>query len=249
MGEIEYKLLRPNGAQKSKFLEFKFNRVVEGGKTTQIMVTVLDSTSRIALTRQITENETKAKSQIEMLFGIMHLDPPILAEFLNHAKSEVAMMLNLLEAEQFGSHAGESSTERSDRYLRLLQKISRSIHLIKGNAAMLRLSYFEDLANRLEEKIATVRAGPALSGEQFLPITSGLASLLDQIGYDPRFDYPALIDAKVFGKEAGESGQTDFGPLVDLAEEIAQRNGKKVRVDLQIKDGLDSFTESFAGAD
>ena len=238
LGEIEYKLIRPSGAQQSKFLEFRFNRVVEGGKTTQIMVTVLDSTSRIALTRQISENETKAKSQIEMLFGIMHLDPPILAEFLNHAKSEVTMMLNLLEAEQYGSHAGESGAERSERYLRLLQKISRSIHLIKGNAAMLRLSYFEDLANRLEEKIATVRSGPASSGEQFLPITSGLASLLDQIGMTHDLITRLLSMQKVFGKEAGESGQTDFAPLVELAEEIAQRNGKQVRVDLQIKDGL-----------
>ena len=238
LGAIEYKELRPKGPPHSKFLEFRFNRVVEGGKTTQIMVTVLDSTSRIALTRQITENETKAKSQIEMLFGIMHLDPPILAEFLNHAKSEVTAMLNLLEAEQFGSHAGESGTERSDRYLRLLQKISRSIHLIKGNAAMLRLSYFEDLANRLEEKIATVRGGSALSGEQFLPITTGLGSLLDQIGMTHALISRLLSMQKVFGKGAGESSQTDFGPLVELAEEIAQRNGKQVRVDLQIKDGL-----------
>ena len=227
LGAIEYKELRPKGAPHSKFLEFRFNRVVEGGKTTQIMVTVLDSTSRIALTRQISENETKAKSQIEMLFGIMHLDPPILAEFLNHAKSEVTAMLNLLEAEQFGSHAGESGTERSDRYLRLLQKISRSIHLIKGNAAMLRLSYFEDLANRLEEKIATVRGGSALSGEQFLPITTGLASLLDQIGMTHALISRLLSMQKVFGKGSGESGQTDFGPLVELAEEIAQRNGKQ----------------------
>jgi two-component system chemotaxis sensor kinase CheA len=238
LGEIEFKEIRPNGVQRSKFLEFKFNRVVEGGKTTQIMVTVLDSTSRIALTRQISENETKAKSQIEMLFGIMHLDPPILAEFLNHAKSEVTVMLNLLEAEQFGSHAGESNTERSGRYLRLLQKISRSIHLIKGNAAMLRLSYFEDLANRLEEKIATVRRDGALSGEQFLPITTGLASLLDQIGMTHDLITRLLSMQKVFGKEAGESGQTDFAPLVQLAEEIAQRNGKQVRVDVQMKDGL-----------
>ena len=97
-------------------------------------------------------------------------------------------MLNLLEAEQFGSHAGESSTERSDRYLRLLQKISRSIHLIKGNAAMLRLSYFEDLANRLEEKIATVRGGSALSWRTIFADHDrfGLASGPDW--HDPRFD-------------------------------------------------------------
>src|SRR5215471_13583020 len=158
LGEIEFRVVQPTGAQRSKFLEFRFNRVDEGGKTTQIMVTVLDATSRIALTKQIKENEAKAKNQIEMLFGIMHLDPPILGEFLNHARTEITGMLDLLEAEQFGSHAGELGSERSDRYLRLLQKISRSIHLIKGNAAMLRLSYFENLANRIEEKIAVVRA-------------------------------------------------------------------------------------------
>jgi two-component system chemotaxis sensor kinase CheA len=43
---------------------------------------------------------------------------------------------------------------------------------------------------------------------------------------------------KVFGKAPSVGVQTDFTPLVQLAEEIAQRNGKQVRVDLQIKDGL-----------
>jgi signal transduction histidine kinase/HAMP domain-containing protein len=238
LGEIEYRVLRPKGTLFTKFLEFRFNRVVEGGKTTQIMVTVLDSTSRIALARQIQENESKAKSQIEMLFGIMHLDPPILAEFMNHAKSEVTAMLNLLEAEQFGSRPGESASDRANRYLRLLQRISRSIHLIKGNAAMLRLSYFEDLANRLEEKIAVVRAASGLSGEQFLPITSGLASFLDQIGMTHDLIGRLLSMQRVFGKKQEETGQTDFEPLVDLAEEIAERNGKQVNVELEIDESV-----------
>ena len=238
LSEIEYQILRAKGAYRSKFLEFRFNRVVEGGKTTQIMVTTLDLTSRIALAKQIKENETKAKSQIEMLFGIMHLDPPILAEFLNHAKSEIIRMLSLLEAEQYGSHVDESSKERSERYLRLLQKISRAIHLIKGNAAMLRLSYFEDLANELEEKIATVRGNASLAGEQFLPITTGLASLLDQIEMTHDLIGRLLSMQKVFGKSPGDGAQTDFTPLVQLAEEIAERNGKQVRVDLQVRDGL-----------
>ena len=236
--EVEYRILRPKGAQTSKFLVFRFNRVVEGGKTTQIMVTARDLTSGIALARQIKENETKTKSQIEMLFGIMHLDPPILAEFLNHAKSEIGGLSKLLEAEQFGSHADESSKERSERYLRLLQKISRSIHLIKGNAAMLRLSYFEDLANQLEETIASVRNSSSLAGEQFLPITTSLATLLDQIDMTHDLIGRLLSMQKVFGSGAGAGVQSDFTPLVELAEEVAERNGRQVRVSLQIKDGL-----------
>ncbi len=238
LGEIEYRVSRGKDSSSTKFLEFRFNRVVEGGKTTQIMVTVLDSTSKIALARQIQENESKAKSQIEMLFGIMHLDPPILAEFMNHAKSEVTAMLNLLEAEQFGSRPGESGSDRANRYQRLLQKISRSIHLIKGNAAMLRLSYFEDLANRLEETIAAVRGVSGLSGEQFLPITSGLATFLDQIGLTHDLIGRLVSMQRVFGKKHGEADQTDFTPLVDLAEEIAERNNKQVNVELDIEEHL-----------
>jgi HAMP domain-containing protein/signal transduction histidine kinase len=236
--EVEYQILQPKGAERSKFLGFRFNRVVEGGRTTQIMVTTQDLTSRISLARQIKENQTKAQSQIEMLFGIMHLDPPILGEFLNHAKSEIDGMLSLLEAEQFGSHADESSKQRSERYLRLLQKISRSIHLIKGNAAMLRLSYFEDLANQLEETIASVRNNASLAGEQFLPITTSLAVLRDQIDMTHDLIGRLLSMQKVFGKESRGDSNNDFTPLVELAQEIAERNGKQVRVNLQITDGL-----------
>jgi signal transduction histidine kinase/HAMP domain-containing protein len=237
LGEIEYRILQPKGTQRSKFLEFRFNRTVEAGDATQIMVTVLDSTSRIALTRQIKENEAKAKSQIEMLFGIMHLDPPVLGEFLNHTKTEISGMLGLLEAEQFGSYAGEVGADRSERYLRLLQKISRSIHLIKGNAAMLRLSYFEHLANQLEEKISAVRAQSAPTGEQFLPITTGLGSLLDQIGMTHDLISRLLSMQRVFGGTTRDD-QNDFSPLIALAGEIAERHGKQVRVDLQIENGL-----------
>src|SRR4029077_9987733 len=143
------------------------------------------------------------------------------------------------EAEQFGSHAGELSNERSDRYLRLLQKISRSIHLVKGNAAMLRLSYFENLANEIEDKVAAVRANKSLAGEQFLPITTGLASLLDQIGMTHDLIGRLLSMQKVFGKSAGDADQNDFTPLCSLADEIVQRNGKQVRVYLRIEDGLE----------
>jgi HAMP domain-containing protein/signal transduction histidine kinase len=239
LGEIEYRVQKGHEAASTKFLEFKFNRIVEGGRTTQIMVTVRDSTSRIALAKQIQETQSKSESQIEMLFGIMHLDPPILAEFLNHAKSEVTAMLNLLEAEQFGSRAGESAGDRSERYLRLLQKIARSIHLIKGNAAMLRLSYFEDLANQLEEKIDEVRRGSSLTGEQFLPITTGLGSLLDQIGMTHDLIGRLLSMQRVFGRKQTDLSENDFTPLIHLAEEIAERNGKQVNVELRIEKDLE----------
>ena len=236
--EVEFQNRVEGGRIRSKFLEFRFNRVIEAGGTTQIMVTVLDSTSRISLSRQIQENEAKAKSQIEMVFGVMHVDPPVLSEFLDHADAEIAEILRLLEAEQFASCEPESESQRSTRYERLLQKISRSIHLVKGNAAMLRLAYFEDLAHELEEKIAAVRTNGLVSGENFLPITTGTASLLDQVGMTRDLIQRLGAMQEVFGKGEKLRDASDFAPLVDLAGDIAARNGKQVRVTLEIASDL-----------
>ena len=179
--EVEYNIRDGNSRSPVKIVEFQFNRVFDQGKITQIMVTVLDSTTEILLSRQIRENEVKARSLIEMLFGIIHIDAAILAEFLDHTEEQIGELLRALESEQYGGRADESSADRSSRYQRLLEKLSRSIHLLKGNASMIHLSYFEKLASDLEDKIAAVRTGKTISGEEFLPITSGLASIVDQV--------------------------------------------------------------------
>ncbi|MBV9672083.1 MAG: HAMP domain-containing protein, partial [Verrucomicrobia bacterium] len=181
LSEVEFQYVNAAGLQCSKFLDFRFNRIMDQGKTTQIMVTTVDSTSRISLKKEIRENEAKAESQITTLFGIMHVEPILLLHFLDNTKDEILGILRMLEQEQFGSNATETSAQRSGRYLRLVKRISRSIHLIKGNAAMLRLSYFENLANQLEEKLSVVRGNSSASGESFLPITTGLASFLDRV--------------------------------------------------------------------
>jgi chemotaxis protein histidine kinase CheA len=229
LSEVEYRIIDQQGSTQTKFLEFRFNRVVEAGKTIQVMVTVVDATSRIALGKQIRENEARARSQIEMLFGILHVEPSLLAEFLRSADAEISGMLGLLEAQHYESDSAQSNAERSNRYTELLNKISRSIHLIKGNAGMLRLSYFESLANELEERLAALRGKQNLSGEQFLPITSGLASLLEQT------KMAGELVTRLFSKEAVRTeGKIDFQPLADLAKEIADRAGKKVRVEVDI---------------
>ena len=179
--EVEYNIRDENSRSPVKIVEFQFNRVFDQGKITQIMVTVLDSTTEILLSRQIRENEVKARSLIEMLFGIIHIDAAILAEFLDHTEEQIGELLRALESEQYASRSEESSVDRSSRYQRLLEKLSRSIHLLKGNASMIHLSYFEKLASDLEDKIATVRTAKTIAGEEFLPITSGLASIVDQV--------------------------------------------------------------------
>jgi signal transduction histidine kinase/HAMP domain-containing protein len=226
--EIEYHEHAEGARSRVKFVEFRFNRVFDQGKITQIMVTVLDSTTKILLSRQVRDNEAKAKSQIEMLFGIIHIDPAVLADFLDQTDTQIAETLRALESEQYGSATGESSVDRTSRYKRLLEKIARSIHLLRGNASMIKLTYFEKLAGDLEGKIGAVRAGKTISGEDFLPITTNLAFIVDQVGMTRDLIQRLVAMQIAFG---GKQKMGDrFGRLTDFARTVAERNGKRVHV-------------------
>ncbi len=223
--EVEYNIRDGNSRSPVKIVEFQFNRVFDQGKITQIMVTVLDSTTEILLSRQIRENEVKARSLIEMLFGIIHIDAAILAEFLDHTEEQIGELLRALESEQYASRSEESSADRSSRYQRLLEKLSRSIHLLKGNASMIHLSYFEKLASDLEDKIATVRTGKTIAGEEFLPITSGLASIVDQVNLTRDLVQRLIAMQTTFAKKEPvekKTGSDEFSQTVtSLVDQVA----------------------------
>jgi len=223
--EVEYNIRDENSRSPVKIVEFQFNRVFDQGKITQIMVTVLDSTTEILLSRQIRENEVKARSLIEMLFGIIHIDAAILAEFLDHTEKQIGELLRALESEQYASRSEESSADRSSRYQRLLEKLSRSIHLLKGNASMIHLSYFEKLASDLEDKIATVRTGKTIAGEEFLPITSGLASIVDQVNLTRDLVQRLIAMQTTFAKKEPvekKTGPHEFSQTVtSLVDQVA----------------------------
>ncbi|MBV9489730.1 MAG: HAMP domain-containing protein [Verrucomicrobia bacterium] len=241
--EVEFHLIDEVRRLRTKFLEFSFNRVLEAGEITQIMVTVVDATSRISLSRQIRENKVTAQLQIEMLFGILHVEPKVLSEFLEHADREIREVLEHLEAEQHERRPAESASEREQRYARLLQRIGRSMHIIKGNAAMLRLSYFETLAHELEDKIGAAKQKTQLTGEHFLPITTALASFLDQLKMTRDLIERLVSMQGVFGRNQGLRKDGDFGGLVNLAADVANRNAKQVCVKLDVEPDLLTLPE------
>src|SRR5215471_1911763 len=108
---------------------------------------------------------------------------------------------------------------------------------------MLQLSYFQDLAHQLEKKIAALRTNTLVSGEDFLPITTGTASLLDQIGMTRDLIVRLSAMQEVFGKGQKRQGVGDFVPLIDLARDIAARNAKQVLVTLEIASDLGRLPE------
>ncbi len=181
LNEVEVSQDDGQGGFRTRVLEFRFNRVVEAGEIRQILVTVQDITSRVILGREILEAENRAKQQVDLLFGLMHVDPRQLKDFLTHAEADLGQIQVALKSEEARSMEHEGADERTYRYKNLLSRIYRTVHLVKGNAAVLQLGFFERQAHELENRIEGLRTKDEIRGEDFLEVTVGLAGLLEQL--------------------------------------------------------------------
>jgi HAMP domain-containing protein/HPt (histidine-containing phosphotransfer) domain-containing protein len=179
--EVELQMDDGRGGFKTQVLEFRFSRVIENDAVSYVMVTAMDVTSRVLLTRQIKEAEKKASAQVELLFGIMHVDPPALREFLDVSREHLEKVSFLLKDEQSRVAEGETPAQRTERYRSLLARIQRPVHLLKGNAAVLRIEFFEQRAHGFEDTIQRVAAKTKILGEDFVPVTNQLGELINVI--------------------------------------------------------------------
>jgi len=158
--------------QKSKFLAFQFARVRnKDRKLMHLLVTVKDVTAQVMLERELEESQKQAKEQMNLLLGILHVEPSVLSEFLNRADHSLREINDTLKRYGTKRHA------REDQYSRVLQDIFPVVHALKGEAAMLDLKLFEEKAHKFEDTISELRGRPTLSGNHLL----GLAVTLDKL--------------------------------------------------------------------
>src|SRR5258708_9379417 len=175
----------------------------------------------------------------------MQVNPRTVEEFLTHTETQTDMMIKALEAGQFASKTGETAEQRSGRYSRLLQTILRSLHLVKGNATVIHLSYFENLANQLEEEVVEIKAAEVISGEHFLPIATGLGQMQDRINMTRELIDPLLEMQKVFSHKL-TTHNGEFDALAARADGVARRSGKRVHVTFHFFANLPTKPNSLA---
>ncbi|RMI27466.1 MAG: PAS domain S-box protein, partial [Calditrichaeota bacterium] len=87
--EVEVFFEDGNGQYRSKFLSFQFRRIMEEGEITGLLVSVTDVTRRVQLARQLEATESRAKQQMELLLGIIHIEPAMMADFLESVEKEL----------------------------------------------------------------------------------------------------------------------------------------------------------------
>lgn len=152
----------------SKILSFSFNRIPnEDGVIERVLVTVRDITTRIRLEEELANSKAKAKEQADLMFGILHIDPQRLREFLEQTDQR----LNSINQQLRQSETGSGNLKK------LVGDIFREIHAVKGDAGLLGLDLFEETVHAFEDKLNEMRDRPNLSGPDFVGLTIDLNDL------------------------------------------------------------------------
>lgn len=265
LNEVEVHFDNPAGGFDTHFLEFDFNRVKSEGNLSHLLVTVNDVTKRVMLSRELQESQEKAQAQLDLLLRILHVEPDSLTSFLSDADVSLKMVNSILK-----EPAREESAFRAK-----IDGIYRQVHAVKGEAAALGLKTVEQRAHAFEESLNELKARPALSGSDFLPLVVKLDDLFNHLA-QVREMLSRLVDLhqaiatrrtaggghveaeKVDQWLAGKQDAPDFASstnadasaglertLEDLASRVASSQSKRVALRCS---GLDVVPESYRRA-
>lgn len=169
LNNVEIHQVQGAGEMGTRYLQFGFNRVREGGRITHLLVTANDITRRVKLEHELKATEERARGQMGMLVEILQVDPSDMHRFLQ-AANEGLHHIN----SQLMDQAGDKAEHK-------INAIYRITHRLKGDAGALGLSILATPFHELEDVLSGLRGRSSVSGEDFLPITVHLKALFEQL--------------------------------------------------------------------
>src|SRR6516164_2674850 len=76
LGQLEITMENQYGGKETRYLQFDFHRVMgHKGVIKDVLCSVADITSSVLLARELQESQENANSQLDMMLGMMHVDP------------------------------------------------------------------------------------------------------------------------------------------------------------------------------
>jgi HPt (histidine-containing phosphotransfer) domain-containing protein len=167
-GELQIPVENGRGDRDTRHLQLNFHRVVDASGVKHVLVSVADVTSSVLLTRELVEAQKNADSQVDMLLGVMQIDPLQLAAFLDATEAGLQLVNAVLK-----------ESARTDGEFRVkLDRLLRELHAIKGDASALGISGVAQRAHRFEDLLSELKERSELSGVDFLPLVLRLDELL-----------------------------------------------------------------------
>jgi ligand-binding sensor domain-containing protein/HPt (histidine-containing phosphotransfer) domain-containing protein len=204
-----------------KYLTFNFRNIeTDKHDEREIMITIRDITEQTILEQKLKESQEEAKRQMDSLVGILHIDPPMLREFIVSASEELEYVESLLQIDKMVKLNNET-----------LKDIYRSIHSIKGNASLLAFKVFAEQAHHFEDKISELEEKETLQKSDLNVLKSELdkiKKLLNEV--NGLLDRIGKIHEQMRPKRSYER-EVLLNSLTNLVNQTAKDEGKKAKLD------------------
>src|SRR5580765_1914969 len=168
LGQLEITMENGHGGRETRYLQFDFHRVMGPEGIKHVLCAVGDITSSVLLARELHDSQENANAQLDMMLGMMHVDPLQLISFLDTAETGLKLVNTILK-----------EPARTDaEFRKKLTGLFRELHSIKGEASALNLKSVATRVHALEDMVSDCKKRPELSGNDFLPLVLKLDDLL-----------------------------------------------------------------------
>jgi len=217
--EVHYRSSPLDPASKSRFLDFSFNRVVERDGVKHILVTANDVTQKVVLMKELEKSELNNVVQIGLLLDMLNVNPVQLREFIDKTENQLHGINRILKNQD-----GQSALD-------LVNEIYALVHTIKGNAAVINMSLFEQRMHDFEDAISSiVDRSQTIDGQDFLSLTIKLDASMQLISIVRNFVERMMEINRTFASDntAPVLSVSDFE---QLAYRISNDKGKKIELD------------------
>src|SRR5205085_9323983 len=249
LGHLEVKIDNGHGGRETSYLQFDFHRVMGQDGVKHVLCAVGDITSSVLLAHELEESQENASAQVDMMLGLLHVDPLQLVSFLDTADSSLKLVNTIIK-----------EPARTDaEFRKKLGGLFRELHGIKGEASALNLRSVASRVHALEDMVAACKRKPELSGNDFLPLVLKLDDLLAHLRSVREMgarlttlkeSAPAAAAAVAGAAPHGSAAPRQSRPVEDLsaalqamAERLAEDHAKRFRLTVS---GLSEVPPSYA---
>jgi two-component system chemotaxis sensor kinase CheA len=239
LGQLELSVDNGRGGKETRYLQFDFHRVLgPKGGVKHVLCSVSDITSNVLLAKELQEAQENANAQVDMMVGMMHVDPLQLTSFLDTTETGLQLINAILK-----------EPARTDgEFRKKLGGLFRELHSIKGEASALNLMSIAQRVHHLEDMVSELKKKAELSGSDFLPMVLKLDDLLAHLRgvREMATRLTALKDSPAPAAEGaaprakgaagerqgGRSGEDLSPTLQALAEKLARDHRKAFKLSL-----------------
>jgi two-component system chemotaxis sensor kinase CheA len=171
LGQLEITMDNGHGGKETRYLQFDFHRVMGPKGIKHVLCSVGDITSSVLLAKELQESQESANAQLDMMLGMMHVDPLQLTSFLDSTETGLQLINAILK----------EPARTDNEFRKKLNGLFRELHSIKGEASALNLMSIAHRVHSLEDMVSDLKKKAELSGNDFLPMVLKLDDLMQHL--------------------------------------------------------------------